>query len=1127
MPEPAGHLVVYRASRLEALVEPLRTLMQAMPPAHPLQPVELVTGHAGMRPWLVRELVGRTAPGGIVANLDIRLPSSYLEKLAVTVLGASAVALADYRREHLRWRVFEHLPRMQHPDIARYLRGNDAERRRFQLADHLAGLLSKYIVYRPDWLAAWARGASAVAADRGSPLPPLWQALRREIGLPHRGERLAALVDALRAAAPAGDPGALHLFGISHLAPAELAVFAALATHRPVVLYLPDPCREHWMGLRRDRAGLRAEVTEHLDREGDAQAVFLEQDHPLLASWGRLGQEFLLEVDQYHPLSEERHWLDRRDADIPPASRLQRVQESIRRLDEGLLDASPDRGDASLRVHACHTRLRELEVLRDALYDALNTIEGLQPRDIVVMAPDIAAYQPLLPAVFGEPGSARVRLPWHMADAPLLHSHPLLQAFARVLAMPASRLPVEEVLGLLRVPAVAARLRLDAGAAERIAGWLQQAGVAWALDGAHRARFDVPGIAAHSFAWGMDRLLAAHVFGDGEGQPMPLPDGPVMPAPVAMEGPQASDLGALDALLRTLQEWLHSAAQPRRASDWAERLGRLADALFAVSPVDRDGQAALEVLRGLIADIALQPRKAGLDPVLDAAVVGELLLQPLQQAPQRQPFLLGGMTVCGMVPQRAIPFRVVAVLGLNDGEFPRGGGDGGLDLTVRHRRLGDRDVRSDDRWLFLETVMAARERLHLSYIGAGARDGKPRNPAAPLAELMATLEAHEPSHAGADEAASASWRVVHRLQPFDRAYSDGGDPALFTHEASCVPLPPAAPAEPFADLEAAADAFDPAAPLPSRIVLAQVLRWYRDPARQLLRDVLGVRLDAIRPPLDESEPLDLAPAPLLRLPRRLLQEMVGRGLDRVPEAAPEAWRLDGTLPPGLAGRAMWRGLAGDVDEPLQKLRATPMFAGGWPPALLKPARFVLGDAVIEGPAPDALGDDGGVAVPVWAIGKKPKDAGLQHRVPAFVQWALLRLAPELAGTAVRMLWLGKEELAWCESWNAVDARWRDGDCAARDGIAADLRQRLRVLLGLFAQAQGAPLPYFPRTSQASLNQQAEEGWQRERGYGSGEAGLFAGTRAFEYGDRDEQALHRIAERIHEALASPSVQEASA
>ena len=202
----------------------------------------------------------------------------------------------------------------------------------------------------------------------------------------------------------------------------------ALAAHRPVVLYVPDPCREFWAGLRTDAARLRDLARAPYSEENEA--FFLDQGHPLLAAWGRLGQHFMLQVQSLDASLDMRHYRDEADHDRPPGPLLERLQESLRRLAPSLLSEDPRtppdrRADASLRVHACHTRLRELEALRDALLQARRDDPGIAPSDIVVMAPDIRAYLPLLPAVFGAPGDAGAALPYHLADVPMARAQPL------------------------------------------------------------------------------------------------------------------------------------------------------------------------------------------------------------------------------------------------------------------------------------------------------------------------------------------------------------------------------------------------------------------------------------------------------------------------------------------------------------------------------------------------------------------------------------------------------------------------------------------------------------------------------------------------------------------------------
>ena len=570
MDNPTTGIVVYRASRLEALLEPLQQLLEQFLPAHVLAPQTVIAAHPGMRHWLAGALAKARGPGGIVANLRISLPSSWLDELASAELGSTAVALTPYRRDRLRWRIHELLPALDDAQVRGYLAGGDAARRRYQLADRLARLYTQYLVYRPDWLIAWERGRDAV--PEATFMAPLWRALRAAIGVPHRGERVSALVRELaRDTWRARSDEPLHIFGVSHLAPAELALLGAVARRRPVMLYVPDPCREFWAGLRGPREALRAQA-QRVDFSAASEPYFLQLGHPLLASWGRMGQHFMLNLQGLDEAiaMDVRHWQDERPGQHEGGGLLQRLQEGMRQLDPAL--TQPLEGgeaaalaDRSLRVHLCHTRLRELEVLRDGLLKELAERPDLKPADIVVMAPDIAAYVPLLGAVFGEAGRHQGPLPYHLADVAVARTHPMLNAFSRLLSLPESRLTASELLDLLRLPEVARALALDAGDLDNLARWLRESRVAWALDGAFREGFGVPGIHEHTYAWGMDRMLAGYVMGDAEPDALgntaawQLPDGELWPVD-GVHGPQAASLGALDRLLQT---WPACTATPR------------------------------------------------------------------------------------------------------------------------------------------------------------------------------------------------------------------------------------------------------------------------------------------------------------------------------------------------------------------------------------------------------------------------------------------------------------------------------------------------------------------------------------------------------------------------------------
>jgi exodeoxyribonuclease V gamma subunit len=1112
-------LAIYRSSRLEGLLDPLITLLDGMPPAEVLAPQTVIAAHPGMRHWLGTRLAERRGRRGVVANLDIVLPSDWLDGLARRVLGASAIALAPYRRERLRWLVHDRLPRIDHPQLAAYLRDDHGGRRRFQLAERIARQYTRYLVYRPDWLAAWGAGRD----DLPEPtfLAPLWRQLRQRIDLPHRGERLQALVGALRRGADSGDDGPLHLFGLSHLAPAELAVLRAVATRRLVVLYLPDPCREHWAGIRDDRQALRERLRQ--DAFGiDAEAWFLDHGHPLLGRWGRMGQHFMLALQDSDDVAIDLR--DHRDAadEQPAETLLQRVQQSLRELDcsrVAAVAASPQ--DRSLRVHGCHTRLRELEVLRDALLRERAERPDLLPSEMVVMAPDIGRYVPLLPAVFGEAGRHDGALPYHLADVPLARGHPLLAAWRRLLALPEARLSAPELVDLLAMPAIARRFGLAGDDVEILIGWLRGARVAWGLDAAFRERCGVPAISAHTFGWGLDRLLGGYLVGGDGVDELVLADGERLAPLEGAHGPQAALLGALDRLLCELSGLLEDAGGRRRASQWAARLEARMEALLQVDPADREGRDARQALRQAIRALATEPQAAGLDPELEFAVVRDLLFEQLDAPAERQRFLLGGVTFCGMVPQRAIPFRVVAVLGLDDGAFPRSDPNGAQDPMARHRRLGDRDARSDDRYLFLETLMAARDVLHLSHVGEGVRDGKPRNPAAPLAELLAFLD---DCH-GIDGDSPRPWRVQHPLQPFDVRYFDGSDPRLYSYrtEFAALAAPPGPAPAPFLALAGAW----PSAPPPADTVgLRELIAFFRDPARQVLTQRLKLRLEALDDDrLLASEPLEARFDAIDGVTRRLFLDCARRAAREVPEAAPPWLALTGLLPPGHAGRRAWQLERERVAELLARVAGHPLFIGGLPPAVGLPVDRTFAGVRVVGQL-DRVHPRDGVRwlFELFPKAQKESELGFRERLPLFLEWALLQLD---GGPEVRLcVPLGGREQPWLDGLSRWNDACRAAAPAARAGMLDDLRARLAELVGFHLTSQQRPGCYFPRSSWEAATRgiaAAALRWQGsggdfgrvgERDYAPGYARLLAGGLELAPGTPDADALLAIAGRLH-------------
>ncbi len=900
-------LHVHRASRLEALAAAAREVLASTRPADPLAPQTMVVAHAGIARWLRQFLVLHPgdSPGGargIVANLDLVLPFEWLDRLECELLEAGAAP--EWQRESLRWRIDALLPQMAAaPELADRLTGEESARHRFRLADRLAALFTQYLLYRRDTVAAWERGRDTHWQAS------LWRQLRNQIEGQHRGDTMQALLAALtRGMATAAAHAPELLFGFNHLPVDHLQLVDALAQRGPVHLFHLTPTFALWGDIATERAIAEAD---------DAEALHLESGHPLLAALGGHGQVLASMLEAH---AGEPGFGDALDAAAPlRTDRLGRLQRSLRELDAspGIAEAVTHASalhDASLRVHSCATHLRELEVLRDAILDRMVADPTLTPRDIIVMAPDIERYAPLLPAVFGDPEFERW-LPYQCSDRPLGALHPLLARVDALLSLDQVRFGVDDLLDLLELPALARRFDVEPRTVEAIAHWARESGVSWGLDGHDRERVTAGASNAptrHSWQFALDRVTAGHLRGASEillANVLPLGDD---------DASSGDALRVLASLLRSLQEWRDLIAIPRSVAQWAAQLRRnLIGALFAPAREDDASRAALAQLETAIAGVVTEARMAGRSDPVAFDAVRESLRGLIRGVGARQPFLGGGIAVCGMVPARALPFRMVCVLGLNDGEFPRNDSGRGLDLMQAPGawRRGDRSQRDEDRYLFLESVLSARHVLHLSWRGISPVNGDAQTPSSPLAELMSWLDgehAHTTLQAGIEPV--RPWLFEHAIQPFaPRAFERSGsglsafDTRLYD-AARAVRVDPL-PWPPFLQGEMQ--------PLREHdctrgLSVNGIVRWLREPGRAFLRDTLEVE----QPWFEDqhlAEPLDRA------LPRHAADTLRDAAIahfwahGRLPLELPDRIAHSGLMPPDPAAQhafeSMIEGLA--------------------------------------------------------------------------------------------------------------------------------------------------------------------------------------------------------------------------
>ncbi|MDQ3228476.1 MAG: exodeoxyribonuclease V subunit gamma, partial [Pseudomonadota bacterium] len=641
--------------------------------------------------------------------------------------------------------------------------------------------------------------------------------------------------------------------------------------------YLPTPTRKYWGDLRTLGERLQAEETsdDMLVSSTLFNSTIFSSDNPLLQAWGAAGRDFMAVLGGYdvvHPSGEIPAYAEPHGAGL-----LQQLQRDL--LDRNPVPRTPwrndvDTGDASLQFHSCHTRQREIEVLHDqlrALFEDPSFDPPLQPREVAVLAPDIDLYAPAIAAVFGGTRGATEFIPYAIADNSPLAAEPLADVFLRLLALPLSRFGLHETLDLLSTPALAEHTGLDLATFDTLRATLASAGARWGLDAAHRAQHDAPHDDGYTWQFALERLLLGAATGDDAML------GDIAPWP-ALEG---SALDAFDLLLRRvrlLQRHAHELAQPATPQAWGERLLGLLESAMPTRPSEEADQNTLARLRTAIAEFRNAADAADYTREIAPEIVRAHFRSVLAEADTRAPLLSGGTSFGRMVPMRLLPFRVICVLGVNDGDYPRRDPSAGLnrlamELTTPKRRYGDRSLRDDDRFLFLQLFAAASDVFYVSWLGADPRDGSVREPSVLVSELLDVAARY---HANPD-AARAALPVRHALQPFSPAafgapIDEDAAPELrrFSYRASWLPSLRGDTTERTATTPWIT------APLPaltrcSDVSLDDLRTFLLNPPRAFLRQRLDLRQAGESEAIDDHEPLVM---PRRGLQRQQLQEAV-------------------------------------------------------------------------------------------------------------------------------------------------------------------------------------------------------------------------------------------------------------
>lgn len=884
---------VYHSNRLELLAEDLASLI-ATDPADPLTPERIVVPHPTMGRWLQLELARAL---GIAANMKFELPAEF----AWSVLREAVPSLAKgqgFDPGNLRWHLFELLPEFSRSPAGREVQdflGDGDERKRFELADKLAAVYDRCINFRPDWIRDWERGAAPHWQAR------LWRSLAAKVPEQHWVQALDAFQREIsKGTRPESWPRRAFFFNVSALSPSYLQLLEQLGRDIDLNIFLFNPSEAYWADIRSKRESL------FLTGGEDPKDLHYEEGNELLAAWGRGGR------DTFEALSGD---ADAQHGDPPSggASRLVAVQQDIQALCRAQDAPAMESGqaDCSLQIHCCHSAMREAEVLHDRLLDLLESNSDIEPADIMILTPDLARYGPVIAAVFEAEGRIPVTLSrFRAADSPTT------RAFFDLLSLPGSRYGAEAVLAPLEAPSLRARFGIGEGSLPTIRNWIKEAGIRRGIDADGSGSERTPALPGNTWREGLRRMLMGYAAGDTDDLSLGL-------APCVIRGEAGFDAGEDDfETLGRFISYCESAfelrsllAQPPGAKQWAQSLLNVLNKFFddgsvvaAFGGFEAARAAADEVkeIRTLIENFANQAGRANCRIPFD--VVRQALKEAAGGPPHRPAQLADGAAIGRLASGQILPAKVICAVGMNGEGFPRNPPRHTFDLIANDkRRPGDRDVRHEDRFAFLEALLAARAGFIVTYTGRDQRDDSEIPPSVVVDELVDYLAARFPDsdpelkQSEDREAVRDSFRIRHPLQPFSPRYF-AEDQNLFSYSKTM--------------LDAARISRNENRQTPNRFIVAlpeqdqslrnvtlsQLARFFSNPAAGFLRERFGTRLSGEEEPIDEAEPLQLDGLEQYSL-REEIRTRLGdeRGGEVDPESVRSLLLASGSLPYGSFG----------------------------------------------------------------------------------------------------------------------------------------------------------------------------------------------------------------------------------
>lgn len=835
------------SNRQEHLISMLQAILNEehkVNGADPFAPSTIIVESQGMKHYVNLSLARAS---GIAINIQFPLLSRAIYNLCRTILGEDAIPKESmYKREILVWRILELLnddgvctSSEMSAAVTYWQNAKNPTDAKYQLAKELADVYEQYVQFRPEWIEKWSEG---ILEDNLPEHLQAWQQYIWALLIKENPQVPVALINEamVNIDRPVSQlPAQLFIFAVNALTPKQLQFFQCIAQKIDIYFFQINPCMEFWGDLQSDRAKAKLAINKSISSLQDKEST-----NALLANLGQQGRNLFNQFQEANiqDITESAlfgtafsnvEFTEDTAVAQPQISLLQSVQQGMLELSKPDIPLLPD--DQSISIHSCHSVIREVQVLHDYLLGLMAADPEIKPHDIIVLCPAVEDYAPFVDSVFRKPFSPTTpdnpRIVCSIADRAPLDADPMIAMFLDLLALPDNRMVANHLLDYLRLPVIQQSLKLSVSDVEQISEWVTAANIYWGFDVVHKTELlGQNQDAVYTWLWGIERIFKGSMSApediDESLAWLPLVDGHGWAV-----------LGRLQHFLHALQDIRVELTKPRTATAWSEYFKtQLLPLLF--DEYSRNESSYLTLVKGISA-VVQAITAAQYNAPISLSIMHEELNNKFSIPDALNQFNTGQVTFSSMVPMRSVPFKVICMLGLNDGVFPRVTQRSSIDLMQYSPSiLGDRSRKNEDRYLFLEALVSSRQALYISYQGHDQYTNQTREPSLVVFELLTFLEKTYGLTNQVQE---------HKLQPFNLALFDEHNPLSF--------------ATPWLNLQTRVTTTSNnvfSNDIPEFLALQDLVKFFKDPISYFVEYNLGFKVDKYSDVHSDVEPFSIS-----------------------------------------------------------------------------------------------------------------------------------------------------------------------------------------------------------------------------------------------------------------------------